>query len=188
MIQSEAPQRRLDGRSGQRTNMFISAALYSEGECCPAKVRNLSDFGALVEASVLPSPGTTIRLCRGSLAVSGEIVWRRGGKAGLRFNSAVTVADWLPNGSCRDQSRVDEIVHQVRTGAAPAIESNMPQHRVESLSISQELKAIASSVERLAETFAADTYVLGNHGSKLQQLEVLTQRIRRIADARSSNM
>lgn len=188
MIHSEAPRRRLDGRSSQRTNIFISAALDGDGDCCPAKVRNLSEFGALVEASVLPAPGTAIRLCRGSSSVAGKVVWRRGGKAGLQFNSAIVVADWLPSGRCHDQARVDEMVHQVRTGSVPAVENSVPHTPAESRPVSQELEAIASSVERLAEALATDSSVIVSHGWKLQQLEVVTQKLRRLASAQASKM
>lgn len=186
MIHSEAPKRRLEGRSSQRTNLFVSAVLSGDGNSCPAKVRNLSEFGALVEASVLPSPGSAIRLCRGSVAVAGKVVWRRGGKAGLRFNSAIAVADWLPSGACWDQSRVDEMVHQVRMGSAPAVDSFIPHTPAEPRPICRELEAIASSVERLTEALATDPSVIVSHGWKLQQLEAVTQKLRRLASAEAS--
>lgn len=186
MICSEAPPRSLDGRSGQRTNLFISAVLYGDGDHCPAKVRNLSEFGALVEASVLPSPGTDVRLCRGSLAVVGQVVWRRAGKAGLRFNSAITVDDWLPGGRNRDQARVDDIVQQVRTGSVPAAETAESQSPKNALAGAQELEAIASSIEQLAEALATDQSVIVNHSWKLQQLEVAIQKLRRLATASGS--
>lgn len=180
MISSEAPPKRLNGRSGSRTNLFISATLYGDEGFCPAKVRNLSEYGALVEASILPPPGTAIRLCRGSLVVAGEVVWRRGGKAGLHFNSAIIIADWLPGGTCRDQSRVDEMVHQVRMGSVSESKSYIPQPSAATPAVSQELEAIASMIEQLAESFTTDTHVIANHSSKLQHLEVVVQRLRRI--------
>ena len=176
-----APARCLESRGKARTNMFVSAALYHDGGCSSATVRNLSELGALVEAPVLPSPGTLIRLSRGALSVAGTVVWRRGGKAGLRFESAITVDEWLPTRSGRGQARVDEMVHQVRTGAAPKVDHTPPTAVSPALAAPKELEAIASSIERVAEALSSDPLVVAQHGWKLQQLEVGIQQLRRVA-------
>lgn len=161
--------------------MFVSAALYHDGGCSSATVRNLSESGALVEAPVLPSPGTLIRLSRGALSVAGTVVWRRGGKAGLRFDSAITVDQWLPTRLARGQARVDEMVHQVRTGVAPKADGAAQSAASPALTAQQELEAIASSIERVAEALSTDPLVVAQHGWKLQQLEVGIQYLRRVA-------
>lgn len=161
--------------------MFVSAALYHDGGCSSATIRNLSEFGALVEAPVSPSPGTSIRLSRGALSVAGTVVWRRGEKAGLKFESAVAVAEWLPTRLGRGQARVDEMVHQVRTGAAPRLDHTPQTAASPTLAAPQELEGIASSIERVAEALSSDPLVVAQHGWKLQQLEVGIQRLRRVA-------
>lgn len=178
---NRAPARCLESREGARTNLFVSAALYHDGGCSSARVRNLSEFGALVEAPVLPSPGTSIRLSRGALSVAGTVVWRRGGKAGLKFECAVTVAEWLPTRQGRGQARVDEMVHQVRTGAAPKVDFTAQAAVSPTLTTPQELQAIASSIETVAEALSSDPVVVTQHGWKLQQLEVGIQKLRRMA-------
>lgn len=161
--------------------MFVSAALCHDGGCSSATVRNLSEFGALVEAPVLPSPGTLIRLSRGALSVAGTVVWRRGGKAGLRFDSAITVDEWLPTRLGRGQASVDEMVHQVRTGVAPKADYTPQPAASPALTAQQELESIASSIERVAEALSSDPVVVAQHGWKLQQLEVGIQYLRRVA-------
>ena len=178
VLSGEAPSRRLEARCSQRTNLFVAAALYNSVSSCPVKVRNLSESGALVEASVLPPPATKIRLCRGSLAVSGKVVWQRAGRAGLRFDSAITVSDWLPKSATQHQSRVDEMVHHVKMGR-PADSTPLS----EALALSQgpqEWEALASSIEQLADDLAADSHLVAYHSWKLQKLEMIAQEIRRI--------
>ena len=166
-----------DSRSTSRTNLFVSAALYGDGDCCAAKIRNLSATGALVEAPVLPSAGTQIRLRRGNLEVGGEVVWCEGGRAGLKFTSVITVADWLPRRQGADQARVDEIVHQVRMGPAHA-RFDQP-NRLTDAAPSQDIEAATSLIERVADALTTDAHVVAHHGWKLQQLEVAVQQIRR---------
>lgn len=178
-----APARCLESRESSRTNVFVSAALYHDGECSSATIRNLSEFGALVEAPVLPSPGTQVRLSRGALCVAGTVVWRRGGKAGLRFESAVTVAEWLPTRLGRGQARIDEMVRQVRIGAAPKVDHISQAAVSPTLAAPQELESIASSIEKIAEALSGDPLVVAQHGWKLQQLEVIIQQLRRVARA-----
>jgi hypothetical protein len=176
---SERPSRELEARSSRRTNLFVAAMLYSEGGNSPAKIRNLSEYGALVEASVLPPAGTLVRVCRGSLAVRGQIVWQRGGRAGLKFDSAIAVADWLPTGITRHQSQVDAMVHHVKTGCA-AREPASPGSRPAAESVQIQLEAAAASLERMADELCSDPHVLVHHHRTLQQFEILVQRLRRI--------
>lgn len=184
MAQSnEASVGQFDSRSSPRTNLFVAAVLYSEDGNRPVKVRNLSESGGLVEGSALPPVGTAARLCRGSLAVSANVVWERAGKAGLRFTSAIRVADWLPSNHSRHQSHVDELVNQVRAGRAEIVDPPSLEAQTGSLSTPQQLDAIAFEIERLTDELAADPYVVANHSWKLQQLEGMAQRLRRIIGA-----
>lgn len=175
----EAPPRPLETRSSERTNLFVAAVLYSEGGTSPAKVRNLSECGALVEATVVPPAGTSVRLCRGSLAVIGKVVWCRGGKVGLRFDSKITITDWLPNNVTRHQSRVDAMVHHVKSGGVdPELRGGASDPAAPSTL--QQVKTVAASLERLAEELASDPYIIANHDRKLQQIEITVQQLRRI--------
>lgn len=179
-LPGEAPVRQLESRSSPRTNLFVAAVLHSEDGNFPVKVRNLSECGGLIEAPTLPPAGTAVRLCRGSLAVSGKIVWQRAGRAGLRFGSALSVADWLPNNHSRHQSRVDDLVHQVRAGRADHPDPPTAQPNSKVASAPHQVDAIASAIERIADELAADPYIVANHSWKLQQLEMTVQQLRRV--------
>ncbi len=171
-----------ESRSAQRTNLFVTAVLHSEGKGSPARIRNLSASGALIDASNLPPAGTPVRLCRGSLHVAGKIVWARGGKAGLTFISHINVAEWLPDNVRRHQARVDEMVQQVRAGAAPAAVGAATAALA--TPPAAELSKLASLIESVAEALAADPHVIKEHSWKLQQLETAIQSIRRLSKER----
>src|SRR5688500_15452 len=90
--EGDGEQRRVEARS----NIFVVAALAWSSGTGPVRIRNMSRTGALIEGATIPPEGSPVRLSRGSLSVRGEIVWRRENRAGMRFGSAETVADWLP--------------------------------------------------------------------------------------------
>lgn len=176
----EVPRRRLDGRSHERKNLFVAAVLYCDGGCSPAKIRNLSESGALIEAAVVPPPGTRIRLRRGSLEVGAKVVWQKRSSAGVKFDAAVCVVDWLPTAKNAHQTAVDQMVHQVRM----ADRSDLP-HATETRSApgeaAQEIRATADMLEQIAERLAADSRVVVAHGDRLQQLDLAVQRLRRLS-------
>src|SRR5690349_18029768 len=111
-----APNNRLESRS----NIFVMAALYGAGGgSTPVRIRNMSRSGALVEGAALPAPGAQVRLSRGSISVTGEIMWVDKQKAGLRFDSPTSPNDWVPGGKRgAGQQMADELAHQTRLGAA----------------------------------------------------------------------
>lgn len=102
-------------RVERRTNMFVMASLIARSASGPVRVRNLSSTGALIEGAVIPAPGERVFLRRAGATVVGEVIWSRDGRAGLRSDSRVTVADWLPRANCSAQQRVDEVVQGWKT-------------------------------------------------------------------------
>jgi len=73
-----------DLRVESRNNIFVIAVLDVDcGSTTPVRVRNLSQNGALVEASALPPVGTAVLLKRGSLCVDAQVVWVDQQRAGL---------------------------------------------------------------------------------------------------------
>lgn len=162
------------------------ATLYAGSGSSPVKVRDLSSTGALIEGGVIPAPGTNVRLCRGSLNIMGEVVWCRGERAGLRFESSLSVAEWLPGGrALAPQQRVDEIVQQVK--ASGAIGSHSAGHfaTLQSSTVSAaELTQLRVALESLAEDLAADRDIVKRHVPKLQTLDITAQALRKLAAER----
>jgi hypothetical protein len=174
-----------EGRVSARANLFVMAAICAGLGSEPVKVRNLSANGALVEGAILPQPGAQVRLCRADLSIDGEIIWCKDGRAGLRFNSAVAVADWLPQGSAKaSQERVDRLVQEFKTsGDAWAPSAALGGVPSKDISVA-ELIRLRGAIESLAEDLAADTAIVERHVSKLQTLDIVAQALGKLAAAR----
>lgn len=172
----ELPYARLE----PRTNLFVMASISATTASGPVKIRNLSPRGALIESSGLPALGESYELKRGSLLAAGEIVWREGNKAGLRFDRSIAVADWLPSGNCAQQA-VDTLVQQAKAvSTGHALAANGPAAERDSVDTDQ-LRRLARALEGLADDLADDAAVVTRHAQKLQALDVAVQMLRKLA-------
>jgi PilZ domain len=177
MEPAPSPEHRLESRS----NIFVMATVYAAGSPTPVRVRNMSQSGALVEATGLPPAGTSIRLSRGSLEVIGDIMWVDTNKAGLRFASPVRVADWLPVGKRgSSQQLIDELVHRARVGAAARTPSLEPFDQT-NVSLADELSQLSCMLERAGEELASDSAVTMQHLAALQIIDGVTQSLAKLA-------
>jgi hypothetical protein len=163
-------------RVESRNNIFVMATMYAAAGSTPVRVRNMSRTGALVEASALPAAGTKVRLSRGSLTVTGDVMWIGDGKAGLRFACPVTVTEWIPLGKRGSgQQLIDEMVHQARVG------SSGPQAAPATVEIADEMVQLSQMLERVAEELSFDPAVSSHHAPALQMLDAVTQALNRLA-------
>jgi hypothetical protein len=112
-------------RAESRSNVFLTALIDTPDGPLPARVRNLSSRGALLEGPVLPIEGL-IRLRRGDLHVRARVAWRRDGYCGLQFDSTIEVPAWIKRIGHQGQDRVDQIMASLRTGAAPKTSEPVP--------------------------------------------------------------
>ena len=119
MALSEPEHHAADARAGARSSLYLGAALYCDGSSTPARIRNMSAEGALVEAAVLPEIGALVQLVRGTLIVHGLVIWCAEGRCGLKFSGAVVVQQWRTAPANAEQHRVDEVVSLVKAGAVP---------------------------------------------------------------------
>lgn len=180
---SQAPD--VDARCEPRINMFLMATLYSGASSAPVKVRDMSPGGALIESGAIPLPGQEVQLCRGSLQITGEVVWTSSGRAGLRFQSQINVTDWLPRGrATAPQTQIDEFVQQVKSSVATPrfreIANVSASNRLTALEVTQ----LRLALESLAEDLAADPDVVARHLMKLQTLDLTVQALTKIAAER----
>lgn len=184
MVTSELASATAEGRTADRSNVFVIATLYCAAGSSPVRVRNLSRSGALVEGSVLPLPGSRVRLSRGSLHAAGEVVWSADGRAGLRFACSIAVPDWLPGGgSANPQQRVDEIVFQAKHSNRVERDERRPSGDAPSADVALELAHLASGLARVCEQLADDPHVAARFGQNLQMIEATAQRLDRLASA-----
>lgn len=167
-------QRGSDDRRQSRSNVFLSAALVTDGRSVPVRVRNLSARGALLEGSAAGA-GTKVQLLRGSLAAEGEIAWQRGRQAGIRFNGEIDVSEWIRRVEHPGQQSVDALVASVRSKAPRAA---VPVHS-ETASLTDVVLELDSICERVAAS-ASMSMELGEELVKLESIaRTLDQIVRR---------
>jgi hypothetical protein len=160
--------------------MFVLATMAAASATGPIKIRNMSLGGALLEGGALPGVGEHLSLRRGELAISGQIVWRQQGKAGLSFDHDVEVTDWLPAGS-GGQQRVDRTFHEFSTNSPPSRPVNGAPPEASAVGKS-DLLTVANALDVLADILAEDPRIVALHASKLQVLDAASQILRRCAD------
>ncbi len=168
-------------RSEPRTNMFVMATISGPTASGAVRIRNLSPGGALIEAGALPKPGERVMLRRGEDAISGEVVWNEGGKAGLRFEAKIHVARWLPAGQS-GQQHVDETFQRIKhaaPGSPPSASTAPLQSQMPS---ALEFRRLARAIDALADELADDPAVVARYGTKLQALDMAGQALRKVAD------
>jgi hypothetical protein len=105
-------------RSDPRAHVFLMAVLCVGSTSLPVRVRNISAHGALLEGANLPAEKRTVTLKRGSLASAGEIAWSKGQHCGIRFATAIDVAEWVDRAGPVGQQRIDATIADYRKGGA----------------------------------------------------------------------
>ena len=158
--------------------MFVLATMAAASGSAPIKIRNMSQGGALLEGGALPPVGEHLSLRRGELVVSGHVVWRQQGKAGLSFDCAVEVMDWLPSGS-GGQQRVDRTFQELKADPARAPASRAPA--MPSVIEKTDLLKLAEGLDVLANLLAEDARIIAAHAARLQVLDAASQMLRRCA-------
>lgn len=177
------PSEPAEHRHGTRTHLCVIATLCCDAGNTPVHVRNMSAKGALIEAAVLPEPGSLVLLKRGRLEVGGRVAWAAARQAGLAFGATVSVADWMARQANARQDQIDEIVSALKSEAiredrpaSPASGSHRPQ------SIEAELSLLRADLMQLGNGLTADVVLVATH-PEIQLLDIAQQRIDRIMDA-----
>ena len=166
-------------RHGTRTHLFVVATLCCNEGSTPVHIRNMSAKGALIEAAVLPPPGSLVVLKRGSLEVSGRVAWVGARQAGLAFGSLVNIPDWMGKRANAHQDRIDEIVAQLKAKEQPeeeASDSSTPSTPKEILEL------LRSDLIQLGNALAADVILVATH-PEIQLVDIALQRVDRLIGA-----
>lgn len=175
--------RAADARATPRTNLFLAAVLHGDGFSAPVKVRNMSPTGALVEAAAVPNVGAAVHLVRGSLTITGQIVWSWQGRCGVRFASLVSVREWLAPPANRDQQRVDDAVRLLKSGTIPLAPVTAAANSAGSRQFGDDLRNLARLLEALTDHLIGNEATLLAHGDELQDLDIAVQTLNAVASA-----
>jgi hypothetical protein len=167
-----------------RKNLFLAASIRSGALSTPVRIRNLSETGALIEASALPDVGGQLRLKRSEIEIGGTIVWRSGNRCGLQFDGRISIDDWIA-GRCQNgsldagQTRVDDIQRRLRAGEliSQADITKAPNRRMPDLNlrIAEELGFVGRLLESVGDGFADDPILLQRHATALQNFDAACQ-------------
>lgn len=177
---------RAEARVAHRASMYLAASLCSDGSSSPARIRNLSAAGALVETAIVPSPSSQVRLVRGHLAVGGAIAWSDAGRCGVQFSDLVEVQQWLAPPANREQLRVDETVRLIKAGAIPLPGAGAATHEIENDPASQiadDLARTSGLLEALGDELACDPESVVRNAGPLQNLDIAMQMLAALAQA-----
>ena len=168
-----------EGRRQPRTHLFVAATLYSGGNAAPVRIRNMSPSGALLDGAVIPDPGTTVTLKRGSLEAYGRVAWSADQKAGIAFSSPVEIVTWMSRQPSSHQARVDEIMAEIRIGRRPPDHAGLATEADGAGSLEMELVQLRADLSRLDSRLANDPALIAAH-PEIQMLDVSVQRIDRL--------
>ena len=177
MIETAFQEPGHDERRGTaRASLYLAASLYCDGSSYPAKIRNISSSGALLEASAAFAQGSLVQLVRGSLIVHGLVAWIANGKLGLRFSGSIDVPQWRRSISNAEQERVDDIVRLVKAGAVPLpVNTACRESSFGKESPAADLNRAVRLLDRLGDRLAKDAIVVSSYPAELQNLDIAVQ-------------
>jgi hypothetical protein len=166
-------------RLNARSNVFLSATLYTDGRTFPVRVRNLSAGGALLDGANLPREGTAVSLRRALLSADGEVVWQTQNLRGIRFTAEIDVHQWVQLKGHAGQQLVDKAVAAIRRGEQ---RREPDDHSVENNPVS--VDAIATAIEQICERLSLSPTLADDVADELLRLDAIVHALRTLASAR----
>jgi len=88
-----------------RMTTFRSATMHLKGRILPVRIRNVSEWGALIETDIAISPQTRVEIefSNGDI-VAGETRWSQPGRFGMMFDTMFRLTGWNARRSSADPS------------------------------------------------------------------------------------
>lgn len=140
------------------------------------EIKNLSDFGALVQSSANPPKDATIGLIRGSQQVEGRLVRSDGGLLGLRFTAPIVLRDWLmPAAYVRKAAGTRQSLASRSTGPALASHPHDSTSQDDTTRLMEDLLLVSQLIDDLGQALASDPNTPETHLGKIQNLDVAVQ-------------
>jgi hypothetical protein len=101
-----------DPRRSPRAKVFLAAALECADGMLPVTLRDLSEYGALIESERELCRDLEVWLCRNELRVHGHVAWVDGKQAGIGFSRALKAEVVLRQITRPMPRSVDETAHR----------------------------------------------------------------------------
>lgn len=156
-------------RTAERISLFSAATVYGGGTSRPARLRNMSAQGAMVESTLVPEVGSLVVIRRGSHRAKGRVVWTRDGGFGLSFSFPAQVNDWIV--AHNPKQRIADLVS---AGAEPTVDQPDPApvgKRPNQFGLHAQVAEVVRLMTDLGDDLAEDLTVAGSYCDALQDLE-----------------
>jgi len=82
-------------RTARRSRVLLAASLETPAGTSPARLRDLSEKGALIECESQPEVGSEVVFVRGSNRIPARTAWVAAGRIGLEFHDPIDEHDVL---------------------------------------------------------------------------------------------
>lgn len=171
----------IEGRAATRTNLFLAARLLSADAAHPARIRDLSPWGARVETFVVPEVGAELSLVRGRLSAPCQVAWSAGQFCGLSFSSPVSVHEWMAHRVGVERRRLTDLA-RIADGGGPDFAAAQIEV-AKAARIALDLGRVNRLLATLREALAGDPEVVARHGVKLHNLGLAMQTLTALAEA-----
>jgi len=157
--------------------VLLTATLDTGERTLPVRIRNLSERGALIDARVLPTAGTRLKLMRGRLTAVGELAWESDGQGGLTFDRPIVVASWVQKLGHSGQQRVDATVAALRENGTVPRNLQRPASQ-------DSLPVLSAALDQICERLAGISGISVEMGEELVKLDTIAQSLRHLATGR----
>lgn len=171
-----------------RKNIFLAASIVAGALKADVRIRNMSEGGAMIEGSALPSTGCPLVLKRAEIEIGGVVVWSHAGRCGIRFDGLAYVDEWIAGKKLPEkanfssgQRRVDAIQSALRSGQSPdtfnaprdaALRPDTRSHRNQLVRrIGEEIAAVHRLLNAVADDLSDDPLMLTRHSARLQGIQ-----------------
>ena len=146
----------------------------------------------MIDGPRLPDVGTGLMLRRLDLSTFATVIWNHGGRCGLSLKRRIAVSDWMAgvreaaDNAGQGQSRVDQLLSAIRSGAALPVETEAPapnpaDARPLEQKIAAELSRVKRMLDEVSEELTDDVDVLMRHERAMQSFDIAAMIVEELA-------
>lgn len=175
-----------EDRRHRRSKLFVGVTVFANSKSSPARLRDISPSGALLEMRAPPKVGTKLKIKRGTLEREAAVRWARDSRCGVKFDEEVIVLDWI-SGQV-DQPSIDRMMNNIRTGIAAEpeepmfISSSAELAEVLSERLAEEIDFATRTIDDLCSALTKDSHLIKTQSNNLQRMDAVTQSLTQLAN------
>lgn len=159
--------------SGRTSTLLYAKILWAEGEA-KARVRNISEMGALLESDANLPPKESILLQREGLEVNGHVVWAKDNTYGIKFLSTIDPTVWIGGPTSKAALVASSSLKQL-------LEEDKDVSSLIELRLSEEVAYSARLLENVGEAFSKDAVLCNRYPTQLQNMSIAIQMLTEIS-------